>query len=446
MEMEAKHCPQCGEGYDVASSFCNNDGAQLIADTISGEPQLLSASIVFAKNPNSFPLRGDYSKLLAKSRFSADAESHQIWQGRTKWKTIQKNLWLIAYWTFWAVLVGIGGLLASFILPFTAILLILGAVVYLLFVIGLLLHSAFLLLDSSKAVRCPVCLAIIYLRRGNEKGMCNAGHLLLFGKAEQPEMRLLQCFYCSCTTAVAEGFGDFICPDCGAKRNSDPAKQDGSLSTCLYCNIPLPSGVIYCHSCGKFLTTKFRFGHNLEDFNPPYDMDWRIGKGATGHLLFAIASINGIHNRARSGNDIQTFAVLLQELKDAIMSLEHALHTEYARPIVEQVLPYLDLAYATVLDYGCRIFDLGSYSQKNKETMASIETEAHISTHKRLEAVYGGIWNEIGCAGDWKEGLLSFTTYYSDGVALGRGIKSIASLRQEAERFSEWARKNRFSA
>ena len=370
----------------------------------------------------------------SKTLFREKAAAYQDSQDRTKRAGIRTGLGIF----FGSLVVFIVAFVIDFaIREITGYTLCILPVIWIGAAIGVPIGIGWTIVNAirpTKPVTCPVCGGQHRVYRNVRKFMCpDCRALLLLGKNASLAPRLVNCPYCGLPTATTDDHGPFLCPNCGVVREPTGYSVGVGTQACPECRQSVPTGVIYCTSCGHIL--KDDFAHPVADRESlAYDDDWRIGKDALGHYYFAKALLAGIRARASQVAGIEKAQALMTDLEKALMSLEEALQAPNLRSYAEALVPEADRAYADLLVLELRAVQaLDPKKRLKKDALSVIAKEPHIAARRRVEAALGAAFESTGSIGRWGEKLVAV----EEGNNYSK-VKSYESLRREVDRFGAW--------
>lgn len=313
------------------------------------------------------------------------------------------------------------------------------------------------LTSSVKNVTCPVCGTEHHqiFERVRKYWCPNCRALLLLGEDTMMMPQLSACSYCGLQTAVTKDHGRFLCSNCGIVReSSDEGEQETEI--CPECNQSVPEGAIYCKYCESILMT---------DFSADHDMDWKVGKDASGHMWFARALLKVIREWTSAKIDTEdtadllakkwtgaetniekTYSLLAKKMKEAFTSLEEALQEPECRTSAGAILTEIDLAYAVLLRYELQCVQaVGSKKfSPHDSLLRTWADEPHITTRERIVSILGDSPMPLGSIGKWHKKLLSFRSHGPSNDPNKRkfSIDSYERLEAEVNRFEAWKKQH----
>lgn len=314
------------------------------------------------------------------------------------------------------------------ILPIVAVLGALGTIVGFIWTI---VNSV----RPTKVIACPRCGTGHRVYRSVTKYMCTSCRTLLLvhrDLAVNPEFSA--CPYCGLQTAVSEGHGAFLCPNCGLVREAGGLGGAMLNQACPACSKPVPQGVIYCKHCGGILASDF---DQPAQGNPllAYDQDWRIGKDPAGHFYFTKALLLNIRQRAARASDVEQMQALITKMEDALVSMEEAHQQPELRPHVLAVVPEVDMTYAHLLECELRVIQaLKPKKRLKKGALDTLAADAHVTARRRIEEILGPGIQSGGGIGKWEEKIVDV----EQGDSHSR-VRDYAKLTVEVNRFRQWA-------
>jgi len=290
------------------------------------------------------------------------------------------------------------------------------------------------LVRPTKSVTCPRCGTEHHVYTNVRKYMCtNCQALLLMGKDKSLMPQLSPCPYCGMETAVTADYGRFLCPNCGVVRDSTAAAPPPATTICPECKKGVLPEAIYCTSCHTLL--KSDFSHPaLGEATLAYDMDWKIGKDAVGHLYFAQALLHEIRQKTSSTLPaIATTQTLLTHMEDIHISLEEVAQVQSMRSQVLDMLREVDLAYANLLQFALISIQQTGQGRQGKDALKVLASDAYIKARRRIEDWAGEALTASGSIGRWEEKLVQVeqANKYSR-------ITGFVKLQGEATRFAQW--------
>lgn len=302
-----------------------------------------------------------------------------------------------------------------------------------IFLVGVIMTVIYLL-RPSKSVICPKCHTKHRLYRNVEKYMCEECRtLLLLGEDAKLMPQFSTCSYCGLQTAVTSDHGYFICPNCGIIRESSKTNAETTTQNCPECNEILPEGVIYCKTCGRIL---------MDDFSQPvhgdptlaFDLDWKIGKDATGHYQFSKALMKSLALELKKERENLKIHSLIPMLENIFLSVEQAMQDNSCYQAIEPLIPKLDLIYADLLDVELQLIQSPPPKYEwQSDDFQYLSFEPHIKARRRVEEIFANSLKTIGSIGAWDEHLVIVQTVNNISQ-----IVSFEKLKNEAARFKDW--------
>jgi predicted RNA-binding Zn-ribbon protein involved in translation (DUF1610 family) len=295
-----------------------------------------------------------------------------------------------------------------------------------------------------KTATCPKCGATHSIYMNVRKFMCPACRtLLLLGEEPTAKPQIVACPYCGLETAVTSGHGDFLCPDCGMLRKPEPTTQWQSGGRCSACQEPIPANALVCVKCGAIQRV------DLDRPSAPglkYDEDWRIGKSARGHSIYAqvlLMTIRAAHVSVDPNKpyleQLKVNQSCLERLGNVMLSVEEVTRDRARANDIEKLLPEIDKVYGELITWKATCVS-GLMANPDRQrngfdgySLCSIEKEPYIAARRRIEDVLGDKLGQDNGIGRWEERLVSVTR--------DKGHSQITNFRMlaaEATRCKAW--------
>lgn len=274
---------------------------------------------------------------------------------------------------------------------------------------------------NTKSLKCPRCGSSFEVFTKVTKAMCpSCGLLVLPGESQSPNLRLVECAYCGLKTAASPDCLTYRCSNCGVSRTgiTTPGIQD--KDPCPFCGNLKPTEATLCLYCNNTIKQTYHNGKFLDSFN----MDWLIGKDATGHYHFSKGLLTSINANASGAKGLDELAICWADLETALISMEEAGCNGAEQAVIEDLIPQLEAVYGSLLEKELRIIEGDANKKYEKGKLKISIDEPYLKARRRIEERFS---EAIPSALRWNDKLLEVTE-----TATGKHVvKNYSRLKDE---------------